>query len=176
MTLFDSNKSATASIANNTPGANLSHRFVSAPGQRHFLRVASHNVGSMGAYLLRVRMLKSYDRFEPNETALAAKSINLDSSVDAEISDNHDVDYFKVATGRRSGTMLVKLVNRSSTLRPYLHLFDSRKSSMREGLNDTLGADLEVTQKVLAGHDYFVRVQSYNNNLPGKYTLTVSVK
>lgn len=175
--LFNSEKKYLDERYNGTNGANLSYRFVAAPNTKYLLKVANYNNRSRGAYLVRVVPTQLYDRFEPNETILLAKPISLATPIQANLMDRGDIDYFKISTGTKSGTLTARLENRSTTLRPKLQIFDADKIYRAEIYNGTRGANLSLIRKnVKAGQSYFIRVDNYNNRSAGDYTLTVFVK
>ncbi len=173
---FDADKADRGGVSNATPGANLSHQFVSNPSTKHYMRIGNYNRGTQGAYLVRVRALKAYDAFEPNQDILRAKPISLASPIEASLMDPFDVDYFRLKTGTNGGNLSVVLENRSTTLKPGVKIYNADKVDMGGVSNGTPGANLRHQVAAEPETEYFVGVGNYGRGSDGDYTLTVTVQ
>ncbi len=107
---------------------------------------------------------------EPNNTILEPNVLSMGSTMAAAISAK-DADYFKVtSTTPHRDWVHIDLINRSTTLRPGLTLYDEKKSQITYTYNDTNGAD--ITLKLVMAPKQVIYVQTWNrSNTTGKYHL-----
>jgi len=154
--------------AANAAGANLDFYFVVEPGKNYYVAVGSYT--GTGKYALSVVPQKAYDQYEPNDDAFTATSIRLGQTIEANIMDNSDVDWYRLS-GIQGKTVTVHLDNLSRTLQPQIEIRNADKSVLQNwtGANAP-GADLELAFTSEPGKDYFVIVGSYTN--AGKYKLS----
>jgi hypothetical protein len=152
----------------NAAGANLDFSFVAEPGRTYYVAVGSYS--GTGKYALSLIPQKAYDQFEPNEDAFTATPIRLGQTIDANIMDNKDVDWYRLS-GVQGKTVTVHLENLSDALQPQIQIRNGDKSVLQDwnGANAP-GANLEINFPAESGKDYFVIVGSYSN--AGKYKLT----
>jgi Mg-chelatase subunit ChlD len=107
---------------------------------------------------------------EPNNSILEPNVLSMGSTMTAAISAK-DTDYFKVtSTTPHRDWVHIDLINRSTTLRPGLTLYDEKKSKITYTYNDTNGAD--ITLKLVMVPKQIIYVQTWNrSNTTGKYHL-----
>ena len=107
-----------------------------------------------------------------NDTIFLASPIEVDTELEAEISDTNDQDFFKFRyKASLRDRLTVKMESRSSTLRPHVTMYDKNKSQISDHYNGTYGASLEFTMSVDPQHDYYLQVHPYDGS--GQYWLTV---
>jgi len=156
--------------AANAAGANQDFSFVAEPGKTYYVAVASSYSGT-GKYALSLIPQKAYDQYEPNEDAFTATSIRLGQSIEANIMDGEDLDWYRLSGGQGK-TVTVHLENLSKTLQPQIQVRNADKSVLQNwnGAN-AQAADLEITFPAEPGKDYFVVVGSSYSSA-GKYKLS----
>jgi len=152
----------------NAAGANLDFSFVAEPGKTYYVAVGSYS--GTGKYTLSLIPQKAYDQYEPNEDAFTATPIRLGQTIEANIMDTKDVDWYRLS-GVQGKTVTVHLENLSDALQPQIQIRNGDKSVLQDwnGANAP-GANLEITFPAESGKDHFVIVGSYSN--AGKYKLT----
>jgi hypothetical protein len=151
----------------NTAGANLDYSFVAEPGKTYYVAVGSYS--GTGKYGLSLVPQKAYDQYEPNEDAFTATAIRLGQTIEANIMDGNDLDWYRLS-GAQGKTITVHLENLSKTLQPQIQVRNADKSVLQSSLANAAGADLELTFPAEPGKDYFVIVGSIND--AGKYKLS----
>lgn len=171
--IFDANKSSIFYTYNDTSGANVKHQYVTSPSTQYFVQITSRSK-TRGQYLLRIHTHTAYDQFEPNESVLDAKPIQVNASIDAEIMDGKDKDYYYFKA-TQDGKIKMDIINRSTKLRPHYEIFNSNKASVKYSYNDTSGADISYTLKAKAGSRYYINISS-RSSTNGGYTLKLSHK
>jgi hypothetical protein len=159
--------------AANAAGANLEFSFSVEPGKTYFLGVGSYGNHSAGAYTLSVLPQKAYDQYEPNDDAFTATPLAVGQTIEANIMDGRDVDFYRLA-GVKEKNFTVHLENLSSELQPSIRVLNSDKSVARDwSAANAPGADLTLSIASEPRADYFVEVGSYGSNSAGPYKLTV---
>ncbi len=68
--------------------------------------------------------------------------------------------------------MVVKLLNRSTTLRPSMKLYNAAKSEIAAKSDGTRGANLDYELEIEPGKDFYLQVTPYASS--GKYRLSVT--
>jgi hypothetical protein len=169
--VYDQQKSEIFSDSRDTAGAEFNHDFVPVPDSIYYIRV-NQRYNTTGAYSLAVTPMHRYDRYEPNDDIASAKEISTGKTVDAEIMDPGDLDFFQFKSPGNAGNMTVSLKNRSTTLAPEIHVYDSQKSELFSDSRDTAGAEFVHSFPAQANAVYFIRV-SQRYNTAGAYSLTV---
>ena len=87
-----------------------------------------------------------------------------------EIARPDDSDYFKLAFNQRvRDRVVVKLENRSETLRPHLTLFGPDRAQLDQQYSYTAGANIELAFSAEPGATYYLKVDPYSTS--GAYTL-----
>nr|ART38793.1 G253 [uncultured bacterium] len=108
---------------------------------------------------------------EPNDSKASAAELAINTPTDGEIASTEDHDNFRFMSGASvRDRVIVRLENRSDTLRPYLKVFGPDKAALQEAYSGTAGADTELAFTAQPGKRYYVEVNSFGNS--GKYTLT----
>ncbi len=108
---------------------------------------------------------------EPNDSKASAADLAINTPTDGEIATTEDSDNFKFTSGASvRDRVVIKLENRSDTLRPYLKVFGPDKAALQEAYSTTAGADTELAFTAQPGKRYFVEVNPYGTS--GKYTLS----
>ncbi len=95
--LYNEDKSVARDwISANAEGANLDFSFSAEPGKKYYVVVAS-KYGTSGKYTLSLTPQKAYDQFEPNDDAFTATAIKFGQSVEANIMDGSDADFYRLS-------------------------------------------------------------------------------
>jgi hypothetical protein len=152
-----------------TRGADLESFLTGAPGAAFYIRVSSRG-GTSGTYALLVKPLRRFDSFEPNDTIQQPAAIALGKTIDANIMDASDVDYYQLQSS--GDTLSVHLKNTSSSLAPQITIFDGKKNEHESNYSDTPGADVDLQAKVTARDTCYVKI-SPRGGTAGAYSLTV---
>ena len=153
------------------PGANLRQIIAPPPNTTFYLQVSGYGA-SAGAYTLLVQPLKAFDNYEPNDDIYRASRIALGTTIAAGIMDADDTDYYSFVSPR-TGTVSVRITNRSTTLIPALSTFDPDMRSSGFGPDVRKpGLPLRHTMEVQANQTYFIQVWSQANT-SGDYSLLV---
>jgi hypothetical protein len=153
------------------PGSSVTQMLSPAPGALMYLQVWGQR-GSEGAYLLTVKPVHAFDAYEPNDDIFNTPALTTRQTVDANIMDERDTDYYRVeAVG--SGKIEIDVVNRSQTLIPALTLYSVDKRFIAFGPDVRKpGASLKYSFEALSGQRYYVQVWSQANT-SGAYQLTM---
>jgi tetratricopeptide (TPR) repeat protein len=153
------------------PGASLTQYISPEPGATLYLAVSGYG-SSSGQYTLLVRQLKAFDAYEPNDDIFGARTIATGASIEANIMDASDTDFYSFAAPR-TGIITINIRNRSATLIPALSTFTPDKISSGFGPDvHTAGSNLKHAMDVLEGQTYYIQVWSQNRTA-GDYSLTV---
>ena len=153
------------------PGDSLSVYGSPAPNDTLFVEVSgSDNTG--GAYTLKVKALKAYDQYEPNDDIFHATRLQIGVPLEANIMDNRDTDYYSFLAPR-TGKVTVEVQNQSVTLTPALTTYgpDMRNTGFGPDLR-TPGANLSHSMNVEQNQLYYVQVWPQGDS-SGAYELTV---
>jgi hypothetical protein len=166
--VYDASKSEINSKYDGTTGADMTQEFAAAPQTTYYVQVLPYE--TRGKYRLTIAPRQAYDEFEPNEDAFSAFAISSGKSIDANILDGQDTDWYRLSAGNAE-SISVSLENRSTTLRPWIKVYDRKKSEILSEYDGTLGSDLEVSFKAAAGESYYIQVAPYDSS--GAYRLVV---
>jgi len=167
--LYDARKNRLSEDGTFTAGADFETTLSPSPGDVYYVQIWGRN-GSTGTYELRVTPLHAYDRYEPNDTILQATPIGLNQSIEANIMDGQDADYYQVqASGNK---LTAHLANKSSTLMPMISLYDSQKNRIDQNGSFTAGGDYELSCGATPGQTYYVAVWGRDGSA-GAYVLTI---
>lgn len=110
---------------------------------------------------------------EPNNTILEPNELAPGTTLQATIKEK-DTDYFRVvSTGTVRDWVKIDMVNRSTTLRPGLTLYDDKKAQMTYSYQDTGGADLSMKLVMAPGQVIYVQAWS-RSDTTGDYNLKVT--
>ena len=153
------------------PGDSLTVYIAPQPNVTLYVVVSGYG-STGGAYRLNVKPLKAFDAYEPNDDILSARRILIGQTIEANIMDAQDTDYYSFLSPR-TGFVSINIRNRSTTLIPALTTFtpDMRNSGFGQDVR-ALGAGLHHSMEVQEGLVYFLQVWSQGNST-GAYDLTV---
>jgi hypothetical protein len=167
---YDSEKSELFHDFRGTAGADLEHDFSPSADANYYVRVSGY-YASTGTYSLTIKPLHRYDSFEPNDDIPSAKPIPLGKTIDANIMDEKDTDYYRVSAGSAPG-LTVSLKNGSTTLLPDIMVYDTQKNQLFREYRTTAGADVDHKFDTQPNTIYYVRVSPFSGSA-GAYSLTV---
>jgi hypothetical protein len=154
----------------NTQGANFDLSFAALSGRSYYVAVGSV-YNSIGKYTLTIGAQKAYDQYEPNDDAQTATPLILGQTVEANILDGEDVDWYRLSGANEKKTT-VRFENLSKTLQPKIRVHRGDKSMLLGANTNARGADLEFSFESQPGKDYYLEVSGVYNQLLGKYKLT----
>jgi hypothetical protein len=169
ITMYNQDKTADWPQKNTTGGGDVTYQFVAQPGSRYYVAVSSNS--GFGKYRLTIKPRQAYDRYEPNDDILSASAIEIgQTTIEANIMDKDDVDYFRFETESQT-KLAVVLENRSATLAPIITIYNPDKSADWPRKNTTKGGDVSYQFEAKPNSRYYVAVSAEAGY--GKYALTV---
>lgn len=131
-------------------------------------RTATNDAEEFARQVAQLKPSGTSTEREPNDTILQANPFVVGRSVTAEVAGTKDQDYFKFRhTSKLRDQVTAVVENHSTTLRPWVKVYDANKSEILDRYNGTHGADLEFAFKAEMGPHYYVHILSYDS--PGKY-------
>jgi hypothetical protein len=148
--------------------ADITYEFAANSGATHYLQVSPHYSGG-GAYILTVEPTHSFDAFEPNDTILTAREISTGATIEANIMDDHDTDFYRFRA-RGSKTSIV-VENRSQTLGIELAVTDADKAPVG-GQSGAIAANVRFEFGSKPGAIYHLQISPHYSP-GGKYALTI---
>jgi hypothetical protein len=141
------------------------------PGATVYVQIWGHD-GSTGRYDVTVTAMKAFDKYEPNDDIAHAAPIPTGQTVDANIMDARDTDFYAFVAPH-DGTLTVDIRNASRTLTPALSVFGPDKRFLSFGPNpQEPGAGLKHSFPVQGGARYYLQVWAQGKS-KGAYKLTV---
>ena len=151
---------------------NANHSFTAKPENIYFISVASYS--GKGKYQLSITPRKAFDSFEPNDNILEAQEIKLGSSIEANLLDQEDNDYFWI---QGNGNIIsINVENQTTTSRPRLSVHKEDKSFLWENTYSsssvTPGQNVSYDLQTEAGKKHYIAVNSLGGNGPYKLSLT----
>jgi len=167
-TLYNDKKSKIETVYDNTYGADVEYLFTAEPDTFYYLKVSPWD--SAGKYKVITRYQNAHDAFEPNDTAAEATPIVPGKMVQANVMDASDADWYKLVSAPAESVRVV-LKNRSTSLRPYVYVYDHNRSKLLEKYDNTVGASLDFSFDAVPGETCFIQVTPWDTN--GAYELTV---
>lgn len=165
--LYNADRSQITYRYDSTAGASLDQTISLDPGQVIYVEVAPND--SSGAYQLSVLSQNAFDSHEPNDDVLSATPVRFGEAVDGSIMDAKDADWYHVSASS-SRKVEIYVQNKSTTLRPFIHVYSSSKSEITYKYDSTPGADLDFVVDVDPGRDFYIQVSP--NDSAGAYTLS----
>jgi hypothetical protein len=151
------------------PGEPVRFEFSPPPNTVYYIAVDGVS-GSSGPYTVAVNALRAYDVYEPNDSILNSTRIVLGQTIDANIMDAGDTDFYSfvspvdgsvsIDAASRNASLLIGV----ATFAPDLHNIDFAPDPKGPG------AAVHHTLKVAANQLYSVQVFSKNDS-SGPYTL-----
>ncbi len=152
-------------------GTPVRYEFSPPPNTLYYIEIDGASSTS-GPYTVSVNALHAYDVYEPNDTILNATRLAFGQSVDANIMDADDTDFYAV-TSPVAATLNIDVSSRNpslilgvATFAPDLHTIDFAPDPKGPG------AGVHHTLKVEPNQPYYVQVFSKNDTY-GAYTLVV---
>jgi hypothetical protein len=167
-TLYNDKKSKIETVYDNTYGADVEYLFTAEPDTFYYLKVSPWD--TTGKYKVITRYQNAHDAFEPNDTAAEATPIVPGKMVQANVMDASDADWYKLVSAPAESVRVV-LKNRSTSLRPYVNVYDHNRSKLLEKHDNTVGASLDFSFDAVPGETCFIQVSPWDTN--GAYELTV---
>jgi len=151
--------------------AEVDANFSAEARSTYYVQVLGSN-NTSGAYVLSVKPLKLYDRFEPNDDFPQATSIPLGAAIEANIMDAADADFY-VVKAPASGQLMAKIENLGTTLHPWVGVYNGNRHRIgsSEWSPEAL-AEVDANFSAEAGSTYYVQVLG-SNDTSGAYKLTV---
>jgi len=175
ITVFDGNRHQLTSweCTSDEAIAHLDCQFSADAGSTYYVQVWQRN-GTAGAYSLLVTPLKRYDTYEPNDDFSQARQISLGNTVEANIMDPADKDFYFLKTGTIAGKLTATIENGSTTLHPAITVFDGNRHQLTswECTSDEALMRLECPFSAEAGSTYYLQVWP-RSNTAGAYKLIV---
>jgi len=154
------------------PGSAARFDFSPPPNTLYYVQVDGVS-GSGGAYVLTVNALHAYDVYEPNDTIFTATRIALGQTVEANIMDGDDTDFYSFLSPV-AATVSIDVVSHSDTLLLGLGTFAPDLQNTGFAPDPKAPGDpIHYEMSVEANQLYYVQVFSKTT---GPYALTVTVK
>lgn len=125
-----------------------------------------------GVYVLTVKPLKAFDRYEPNDDIMSSHRITMGEEIEANIMDADDTDYFSFQSPRK-GTVTIEIRNHSDALIPGVTTYNTDRRNM--GFGPELrkpGLGLHHTIDVDKDRIYYIQIWAQAGS-SGAYTLRV---
>lgn len=111
---------------------------------------------------------------EPNDDVFQANATRLDAAVAGEILSGEDQDWFVFrADTRLKDWLVVRIENRSTTLRPCVTMYDGNRNQIGSECAGNQSANLEQPIIAEPGKDYYISVGSYYGQTTGAYAFSV---
>ncbi len=169
--IFDSNQMLLSSAKEtHQPGESTKMLFSPEPNSTYFVNISGEN-DTVGAYTLRVKPLKAFDHFEPNDQIFDAHKISLGETLDANVMDGKDTDYYSFDSPK-TGSVTIDVANRSAQLIPAITTFNPDLQPHIFAPTLSPGESLHHTIQVQQGQTYYIEVSSQANTY-GDYSLIV---
>ena len=170
--IFDSERRLTSMTADvKASGNTLTYLFAPPPNTTFYLQVSASG-NSSGNYTLKVMPLRAFDNYEPNDDIFNARRIEVGRTIEANIMDPEDTDYFSFVAAH-TGPVHITIHNRSTTLIPALTTYSPEMRNIGFGPDiRTPGAHLRHSFDVVESQMYYLQVWS-ENNTAGEYSLTI---
>lgn len=169
--VYDANRQKVKECLSWESVAHVDCAFSALPESTYLVQIWG-NVGTAGAYDFVVTPTKSYDSFEPNDDFPQAKAISLGNTIEANIMDGSDTDFYLLKTDSAGGQLSAKLDNDSTTLKPIVTVYGSNRQQVQNCTFWEPVAHVECAFAAQPQATYYVQV-SGNVGTAGKYKLTV---
>jgi hypothetical protein len=109
----------------------------------------------------------------PGGTIEHSAGLTVGTSVEGEIAKADQNDFYRFDNPLKQRDLgIVRLQNRSATLKPYFKLFNADRSGIAENYDGTPGASVERVIALEPGQAFYIEVLNYGS--AGKYTLSVT--
>jgi hypothetical protein len=153
------------------PGEPVRYDFSPPPNTLYYVQIDGLS-GSSGAYTLSVRALHAYDVYEPNDTILTATRVVPGQTIDANIMDGDDTDFYSFASPT-AGAVTIGVTPHNGALILGLGTFapDLRNIGFAPDPKAP-GDSIHHLMQVEANQTYYVQVFS-RKDTAGPYSLVV---
>jgi len=171
MRIYDQNGNLVTGLREaSSPGAGVRFDFSPPSNTLYYVQVDGVS-SSSGNYALTVSGLRAYDVFEPNDTILTATRIAPGQTVEANIMDSDDTDFYSFISSV-AGTVKIDVVSHNDTLQLGLGTFAPDLHSMGFAPDPKAGEAIGHELKVEANQLYYLQVFS-KSDTTGPYSLVV---
>jgi len=170
ITVYSGNRSQVTANYSHEPLKQFEVEFPAEGETAYYVQVSGVD-GTSGPYTLQIKPLKLYDRFEPNDNFVQAKTISSGTTIDANIMDGQDTDFYLVRSAT-TGQITARVENGGTTMRPSVSIFDSNRSAITANYTHEPLAHFDVPFPAQAGVSYYVQVSGMDGT-SGAYKLTV---
>jgi tetratricopeptide (TPR) repeat protein len=168
----------TGNSYNVTSGQDTDYSYTTGPNLVYYVGI-KNLAGESGDYKLRVYPLKAYDTYEPNDDLFNAKKIPFGNTVEANIMDNADLDFYSIKSLSKKTDINITLKNMSTSIKPRIEVYYENKQwlggTTGNSYNVTSGQDTEYSFSSEPDLIYFICIKDLNGS-SGKYRLTVKEK
>jgi hypothetical protein len=179
--IYHGNKKLHESISGSTfyvtPGQDIERSFLAKPGSVYFVLIEGID-DTEGPYLLKVTPMKAYDSYEENKDRYHAREISFGKTIDANIMDAGDKDFYSVRTSANKTSVVISLENKSTTLKPQIDIYRKNKQKIGGSQADpdyvTPGQDMEYSFLANPNSVYFICIKGQSGT--GAYRLTAMKK
>jgi hypothetical protein len=169
--VFDANGRVLTGLQEGIQGGDsLRYDFSPPPNTLYYVQVDGAS-GTSGAYALAVSPLRAFDLYEPNDDIHSATKFTLGQTVEANIMDADDTDFFSFVSPA-SGPVTIDIAGRNSTLVPGLSTFAPDLRHIGFGPDAKPGGPLHHVMNVEANQTYYIQVWA-KGDTSGPYQLTI---
>jgi len=173
--IYNSSQTLVASSTNSGNQSELISNFPVVANQTYYMKVVSWSGYSTSqAYYLRAKVYSdsgSPDQNEPNNSFSAATTIGNNSTINANIHNSSDQDYYKFTLTSRSNFTL-SLSNIPSGTDYDVQLYNSSQTVIASSTNG--GNSSEYISATLEAGTYFIRVYPYTGYSNSNYRLQIT--
>jgi hypothetical protein len=153
------------------PGDSVRFDFSPPPNTVYYIQVDGAS-GSSGAYTLTVNPLHAFDVYEPNDDILNATRLTLGQTIEANIMDANDTDFYSFVSPA-AAAVTIDIVSRTATLVPGLSTFAPDLRHIGFGPDvQAPGGSLHHVMNVEANRPYYLQVWA-KGDTTGAYSLTI---
>jgi len=171
LTIYDENRHSLNSCSVNEALAHFECQFSADADSTYYVQVFGY-ISTTGAYFMLVKPLGLADRYEPNDDFTQAKPISIGSTIEANIMDRSDTDFYIVKAGATAAKLTATIENGSTTLNPSLNIYDANRHNLATCPSSEPLAHLECSFSTTPDSSYFVQVAGAYNTA-GAYKLLV---
>jgi hypothetical protein len=153
------------------PGLSLTQQIAPAPKATLIVHVWGA-YKTTGKYRLTIRPLNAFDQYEPNDDILSATRVTVGQTIDANIMDAADTDFYSFLAPD-GGVVQVDVRNRSTTLMPALTVFSPDRRTIGIA-SDARASGTNLTRRFPAtpGQVYYLQVWSQAKTA-GEYSILI---
>lgn len=172
MRIYDQNENLITGIQQAAgPGGGVRFEFSPPPNALYYLQIEGVS-GSSGPYTLTVSALHAYDAYEPNDTTGTASRITPGQTVEANIMDVNDTDFFAF-TSATGGTIHIEVTPRTKDLLANLGVFTPDAQNVAFAPDAKAPGDaIQYQMQVEPNQTYYIQVSPRSDTV-GPYSLVV---